>query len=96
MSNRSIQSTKWKYTFKLLAGLIFFIVVLVLLYWLLFIYRVRNFLALAVILIFLVIPSIRSILTLPNEFRALKLIWQSDDPEALDKVLGDLREKGML
>lgn len=96
MSKQNTNTLKWKYTFKLIAGLIFLIAIIALLYWLLYIYEVRNFLGLIAIIIFLILPAVHSFLTLPNEFRALKLIWESDDPENLDKVIGDLREKGIL
>jgi hypothetical protein len=50
----------------------------------------------AAIIIFLVIPAIHSVFALPNEFRALKSMWQSADLETLDRALRDLREKDML
>jgi len=93
MGQKDNRSIKVKYTFKVLAGLVFLSFVIVLLYWLFFVYEVRNIFAILLIIVFLVIPAFLSARTIPNEIRALIMIWKSDDPEALEKVLGDLREK---
>ena len=72
------------------------IAVVGLVYWLLFVYEVRNWLGLAAIIFFLILPGMVSLRTIPNEIRALLLVWRSDDPAAAEQEIGDLRERGLL
>lgn len=87
---------KVKYTIRLILGLAFLFAVASLVYWLLFVYEVRNWLGLAAIIFFLILPGLASLRTIPNEVRALLLVWRSDDPAAVERELGDLRERGLL
>lgn len=82
-----------KYTFKVLAGLTFLGFVFILLYWLFFVYEVRNIFAILLMIVFLVIPAFLSVRTIPTEIKALIMIWKSDDPKTLEKVLENLRER---
>lgn len=88
--------TKLKYTVKFLLAILFLVGVVALLYWLFAIYRVSNWLALLAIGVFLVLPLIKVLLSLPGEFIALYNILRSDNPEEVEKLAGDMREKDQL
>ncbi len=89
----STRSSKLWYTLKLMIGLAFLAFAVWLSYWLLFQYHVRNLVGLGAIILFLVIPSIIATFKIPREIRWLIAVWLSDDPEVLDKALGDIRER---
>jgi fatty acid desaturase len=93
MSTSKSGAIKTKYTLKLLAAVAFLCFAVWLSYWLLFEYRVRNLLGLLLIVVFLVIPSIMSALTIPREVIGLIAIWRSHDPAAVERTLGDIREQ---
>lgn len=86
---------KLKYTLKLSAGLGFLVAVVGLVYWLLVVYDVRNWLGLTAIFFFLILPGLASLRTIPNEIRALAMIWRSEDPASVEQALEDLRERGL-
>lgn len=88
--------TRTKYTLKLITGAIIVGAIIYLGYWLLFDYQVRNTFALIAIGIFIIIPGIKVLLVLPNELKILYLIWTSDNPEMVEKIAGDLRERDQL
>lgn len=85
-----------KYTLKFLVGLAFVTGIVYLGYWLVAEYEVRNTLALIAIGIFIVIPAIKVVFSLPGELRVLYLVWSSDDPETIERLAGDLRERDRL
>ena len=64
-----------------------------LIYWLIFVYKVENFIAFGAIAIFLVIPCLVSLLTIPKEIGRLIAIWQSSDPAALDEAIKQIRQR---
>jgi hypothetical protein len=88
--------TKIWYTVKLTAGLTFLSFAIWLSYWLLFVYQARNIYATIAIALFLVFPSLISVLKIPTEISWLVAVWRSDDPASLDKAAGDLRENDLL
>lgn len=94
--NRNPRSIKLRYTLKLIAGLAFLIFAIWLSYWLIFEYRVRNILGLGAMILFLIIPAVVAIATIPRELVALIAIWRSDEPASLEKAFGDLRERDEL
>lgn len=84
--------TRAKYTLKFITSAIIVGAIIYLGYWLLFEYHVRNTFAFIAIGIFIIIPAIKVLFTLPNEINILYLVWTSDDPEMVEKLAGDLRE----
>lgn len=90
---RSATSIKVRYAIKLAIGLAFLAAVMALIYWLLFVYQVRNLVGLALIIVFLIMPSLVALLRIPWEIRGLIAVLRSDDPAALDNALGDVRER---
>ena len=85
-----------KYTLKFITGVIIVGAIIYFGYWLLFEYQVRNTLALIAIGIFIIIPAIKVLFTLPNEINILYLVWTSDNPEMVEELAGDLRERDQL
>lgn len=88
--------TRSKYTLKFLTSVIIVGAIIYFGYWLLIDYQVRNIFALIAIGIFIIIPAIKVLLSLPNEINVLYLIWTSDNPEMVEKLAGDLRERDQL
>ncbi|MBY6203795.1 hypothetical protein [Halomonas denitrificans] len=88
--------TKLKYTLKFLLGIIFVLGVVALLYWLFAIYQVSNWLAILAIALFLVLPLLKVMFSLPGEIMMLYHILRSDNPEELEKIAGDMRERDQL
>jgi hypothetical protein len=84
---------KINYTVQYLAGLAFLAAIGFLIYWLIFEYEVRSILGLGLILVFLCLPLLHALFSLPAGFFALILIWQSDDPAATEKQLIEIRER---
>jgi len=91
-----VMNTKFKYTLKFLFGMLFVFAVISFLYWLFAIYQVSNWLAVFAILVFLVLPLIKVLFSLPGEIIILYQILRSDNPEELEKLAGDLRERDQL
>jgi len=87
---------KLKYTLKFLFGILFILGVVGLLYWLFAIYQVSNWLAILAIGVFLVLPLIKVLLSLPGEIIMLYNILRSDNPEELEKVADHMRERDQL
>jgi len=87
---------KLKYTLKFLFGILFTLGVVALLYWLFAIYQVSHWLAILAIGVFLVLPLIKVLLSLPGEIIMLYNILRSDNPEELVKVAEHLRERDQL
>lgn len=83
---------KIKYTIKFLMGILFVVGIAYFGYWLLAIYKVENIIAQIAIGIFIIIPLIKTLFTLPNELRILGLVWSSDIPEEIEDVAAYLRE----
>ena len=88
--------TKIKYTIKFLLGILFVIGIALFGYWLLAIYKVENVLGQIAIGIFIIIPLLKTIFTLPSELRILGLVWSSDIPEEIVDVAAYLRERDRL
>ncbi len=88
--------TKVKYLLKFLLGILFLVGVVALLYWLFAIYQVSNWIAILAVGMFLVLPLIKVLLSLPGEFVALLTILRSDNPEEVEKLVGYMREKNQL
>lgn len=93
---RSSLATKVRYTIKVALGLSFLAAVAWFIYWLLGVEQIRNPFVLLLITLFLSIPLLLSIRKLPNELRALLTVWRSKDPQAVEDLLGDLREQDHL
>jgi len=89
-------NTKLKYTLKFLFGMLFILGVVALLYWLFAIYQVSNWLAVLAIGVFLVLPLLKVLLSLPGEILMLYNILRSDNPEELERLAGDMRERDQL
>ncbi|WP_376697587.1 hypothetical protein [Wenzhouxiangella sp. EGI_FJ10305] len=89
-------NTKLKYTLKFLFGTLFILGVIALLYWLFAIYQVSNWIAILAIGLFLVLPLIKVLLSLPGEIIMLYNILRSDNPEQLERLAGDMRERDQL
>lgn len=87
---------KEKYTLKFILGFGIAFAIGYLIYWLLAVYKVYNIFALAAILIFLVLPFVKVIFTIPNELKILKAIWASDNPEEIEEIAAQLRERDRL
>lgn len=89
-------NVKAKYTVKFLFGVAFLVGVVALIYWLLAIYKVSNWLGLAAIGVFLILPLINALFSLPGECIVLYKILTSNNPAELEKLAGDLRERDLL
>jgi hypothetical protein len=94
MNTPNSGATKFKYILKLIGGLTFLAFAIWLSYWLLFDYKVRNILGILAIIIFLIIPSIISLFTIPGEIFGLIHVLKSKDPKSVEKALGDIRGRG--
>lgn len=81
---------------KFLLGLLFLVVIVYFAYWLLAVYKIENVIGQIAIGIFVIISLLKSIFTLPNELRLLVQIWLSDNPEEIEEVAAQLRERGRL
>jgi len=81
---------------KFLFGVAFLVGVVALIYWLLAIYKVSNWLGLAAIGVFLILPLINALFSLPGECIVLYKILTSNNPAELEKLAGDLRERDLL
>ncbi len=88
--------TKIKYTIKFLLGILFVVGIALFGYWLLAIYKVENVVGQIAIGIFIIIPLLKTIFTLPGELRILGLVWSSDIPEEIEDVAAYLRERDRL
>ncbi|MBU4400440.1 MAG: hypothetical protein KKE86_14030 [Planctomycetes bacterium] len=93
---KSPTSVKLWCTLKLIAGLAFLAFAIWLTYWIFFVYELRNIIGIAFVIIFLGIPSVTALFKIPGELMILFAIWRSDDPDTLDKMAGDLRERDIL
>ena len=91
-----VMGIKEKYTFKLLFGIIFVAAIAYFGYWLLAVYKVENVFGMIAIGLFVILPLIKVIFTLPRELRLLILVWSSDNPEEIVEGTDKLREKGVL
>jgi hypothetical protein len=93
MSTPNPIAYKLGYTVRAMVGLAFIVGVAWLIYWLVIEYQVRNLFGLAAILVFLVVPCLLALLTVPAELVALFLVWQSKDPKRTDEELAEIRER---
>ena len=84
------------YTLMLVAGLTFLLGVAWLMYWLLFLYQVRNLAGIGAIVLFLGIPLLSSLFKIPAVLSLLVAIWRADDPASLERDIGYVRERGAL
>ena len=87
--------TKIIYTLKFLFGIFFIIGVLCGLAWLSS-YFSDSWIRYVVNIIFgiQILAALNTLGSMPAEFKALILIWKTDNPEELDELLGDLRGQG--
>lgn len=87
---------KARYALKLLFGLLFVVAIAYFGYWLLAVYKVENVIGQIAIVIFITLPLLKTILSLPGELRMLILVCTSNNPEEIEEAAAQLRDRGAL
>ena len=86
-------NAKVRYSLKFVVGIIFVILIVSLAYWLM--HAFNNIIVQSLIGIFIGLPLLKTLITLPNEIRILWLVWRSDreDIEEIEEWAASLRER---